>query len=95
MIQALFQNTVVAESEHTEKVDGNHYFPPESLRREFFSDNAKTTVCGWKGEANYYDLEVNGVSKAAVAWTYRSPKAAAAQIKDHVAFYGDVNVVET
>jgi uncharacterized protein (DUF427 family) len=92
MARAIWNGAVLAESDETVIVEGNHYFPPASVRREFFSDSPKTTVCGWKGTANYYDVTVDGETNAAAAWYYASPLDAADNIKDHVAFWGGVKV---
>jgi len=94
MAKATWNGTVLAESDETVMVEGNHYFPPASLNREFFADNAKTTGCPWKGTANYFDVVVDGETAPAAAWIYRDPKSAAAEIKDHVAFWGKVSVTE-
>jgi uncharacterized protein (DUF427 family) len=87
MPKALWNGHVVAEAERFEEVEGNVYFPPEALERAFVRPSERTTVCGWKGTASYFDL-VDGdqVARDAV-WTYREPKPAAADIKDHLAFY--------
>ena len=93
MPTALFNGVVVAEADETVMVEGNHYFPPESINEEFFSETPSyTTNCPWKGTASYYDVEVNGVRAEAVAWTYKDPSDKAAIIKDHVAFYPQVTV---
>jgi uncharacterized protein (DUF427 family) len=92
MARALLNGVVIAESHDTVIVEGNHYFPPESVREEFFTPSNKTTVCGWKGTANYYDVEVGDTVSRAAAWYYATPKEAAAEIKDHVAFWRDVEV---
>lgn len=92
MARALLNGVVIAESDDTVIVEGNHYFPPESVREEFFSPSDKTTVCFWKGTANYYDVEVDGTVSRAAAWFYATPKDAASEIKDHVAFWRDVKV---
>jgi len=89
---ARFKGTVIAQSDETQTVEGNPYFPPDSLKREFFKDSAKTTVCGWKGTANYYDVTVDGETAAAAAWYYAEPKRAAANIAGFVAFWGDIVV---
>lgn len=93
MAIATWNGAVLAESDATLIVEGNHYFPPESVNREFFTDSPKTTFCGWKGTAGYYDVTVDGQINAAAAWYYATPSAAAGQIKDHVAFWGGVTVV--
>lgn len=92
MAKATWNGVVIAESDETIVVEGNHYFPPESIKREFFSDADKTTVCGWKGTANYYDLTVGDETNPAAAWFYATPMEAASEIKDFVAFWGEVKV---
>ncbi|MEM6292401.1 MAG: DUF427 domain-containing protein [Myxococcota bacterium] len=92
MAKAIWNGRVLAESDDTVVVEGNHYFPPESLDKSLFRDSEKTTVCGWKGTANYFTVEVDGAVNEDAAWVYRSPKQAAAQIKDHVAFWRGVTV---
>ncbi|NNF07316.1 MAG: DUF427 domain-containing protein [Candidatus Eisenbacteria bacterium] len=92
MAKAVWQGVVLAESDKTVEVEGNQYFPPESLKKEFFQGNASTTVCPWKGTANYYDVVVNGKTNEGAAWFYKTPKDAAAQIKDHVAFWKGVEI---
>ncbi len=92
MVTATWNGTVVAESAETVIVEGNHYFPPQSLKQEFFNPIDRKTFCSWKGTASYFDLEVGGETNPAVAWTYPDPSSAAAEIKDHVAFYGSVDI---
>lgn len=92
MARATWNGVVLAESDATVIVEGNHYFPPESINPEFFSDSEKTTVCGWKGIASYYDVNVDGQLNPAAAWYYAAPKDAASEIKDYVAFWGGVRV---
>jgi len=93
MPKAEFNGVVVAESEVTIVVEGNHYFPKDSLNWDYFSDSAANqTVCPWKGTADYYDLSVDGESAEGVAWTYHEPKSKAEQIRDYVAFYPSVKV---
>ena len=92
MAKAVFEGTVVAESDAVETVEGNTYFPPGSLITEFFTPTERTTVCGWKGVANYYSVCVGGETTENAAWTYRDPKPAASNIKDYVAFYPAVTV---
>ena len=94
MTKAIVDGTVLAESDATVVVEGNHYFPPDSVKWEHFSETAHTTVCGWKGTASYYNLSVGDASLDNVAWTYHDPKDAAAEIKDFVAFYPQVSVEE-
>ena len=92
MPKAVFNGTVIAESDHTEIVEGNHYFPPQSVRTEFLSPTDLSTACPWKGDASYYDIEVGGQKATNSAWYYPAPKEKAAHIKDHVAFYPVVEV---
>jgi len=96
MARAQWNGEVIAESDRFEVVEGNVYFPADSLRSEFFRPSERTTVCGWKGTASYYDIVVSGETNAAAAWFYPDPKPAAANIaaniKDHVAFWSGVEV---
>ena len=92
MTTATWQKATLAESAHTERVEGNHYFPPDSIHREFFEPSHHTTVCPWKGTAHYYHVVVNGQRNENAAWFYPEPKAAAANIKDHIAFWKGVQV---
>jgi len=93
-MKAIWNDTVVAESDATVVVEGNHYFPPDSIRREYFESSATTSVCPWKGTASYYTLEVNGKRNPDAAWYYPDPKPAAGEIKDRVAFWRGVRVVD-
>jgi uncharacterized protein (DUF427 family) len=92
MAKATWQNATLAESGRTEQVEGNHYFPLESINREFFEPSDHTTVCPWKGTAHYYHVIVNGDKNENAAWYYPEPKPAAANIKDHLAFWKGVRV---
>lgn len=92
MATATLNGIVLAESDETVMVEGNHYFPPSSVNQQYFSDNPKTTACPWKGIASYYDVTVDGHTSPAAAWYYPAPKEAAAEIVDHVAFWGEVKV---
>ena len=92
MPKALFNGTVIAESDDYEVVEGNIYFPPESIKREYLRPSDLHTSCPWKGKASYYSLSVNGEEVPDVAWYYPEPSAAASQIKDYVAFYPAVQV---
>ncbi len=87
MAKATWNGVVIAESDSTELVEGNHYFPREAIKAELFSPTSHTTVCPWKGTATYFDVEVDGETLENAAWTYETPKDAAANIKGHVAFY--------
>ncbi|MDH3200687.1 MAG: DUF427 domain-containing protein [Myxococcales bacterium] len=92
MAKAIWQGTVIAESDEFEIVEGNVYFPPGAIKDEFFEPSAHQTVCGWKGTASYYDVVVDGTRNESAAWFYPAPKQAAANIKDHVAFWKGVTV---
>ena len=94
MPKAIWNNAVLAESDQTEVIEGNHYFPPDSLRRQYFRDSDAHTVCGWKGTASYYDVEVDKELNEQAAWYYPDPKPEAAKIKGFVAFWKDVEVVD-
>lgn len=91
-MKATWNGQTIAESDDTIVVEGNHYFPPQSIKREFFSDSGRTTVCPWKGTASYYNLKDGGTEAQNVAWYYPQPKEAASNIKDYVAFYPAVSV---
>ena len=92
MAKAMWEGTVLAESNQTIEVEGNQYFPPDAVKKEFFKSSAKHTVCPWKGTASYYDVEVNGKRNQDAAWFYPEPKPAASQIKDYVAFWKGVRI---
>ncbi|GGM62765.1 hypothetical protein GCM10012275_36880 [Longimycelium tulufanense] len=90
MLRAVWNGTVLAETPRTVRVEGNHYFPPESLRSEFFADSPTTSLCPWKGVARYYNLIVEGQLNPDAAWYYPKPSPLARRIKDHVAFWNGV-----
>jgi uncharacterized protein (DUF427 family) len=92
MTKAIWENTVLAESGQTVEVEGNQYFPPDSIKRDYFKPSATHTECPWKGTASYFDVEVNGKLNHDAAWYYPEPKQAAGQIKGYVAFWRGVNV---
>jgi uncharacterized protein (DUF427 family) len=92
MLKAVWNGMVLAESDDTVIVEGNHYFPRHSLNEEFFSDSAAHTVCPWKGLASYFDVVVDGQVNSGAAWYYPSPTPAAADIKGRVAFWRGVRV---
>lgn len=94
MPKAVWNGTVIAESDQTEVVEGNHYFPAESVHREYLRESEKTTECSWKGTANYYDVVVGDDVNSDAAWYYASPKPDAENIKNHVAFWKGVQVEE-
>ena len=91
-MRAIWNGRVLAESERSESVEGNVYFPPQSVRREFLRESSTRTVCPWKGVAHYYSLEVDGKSNPDAAWYYPEPKPAASKIRDHVAFWRGVTI---
>lgn len=90
--QAVFNDQVIAESDVVVLLEGNIYFPPESVRAEFLHRTRAKSLCPWKGIASYYAVEVAGVSDRNAAWTYRHPSPLARRIKDHVAFWHGVHV---
>ena len=92
-MKAIWNDTVLAESSDTEVVEGNHYFPPESIDKDFFEASDRTSVCPWKGTASYFSIVVDGDRNENAAWTYPNPKDAASEIKDHVAFWNGVEVI--
>lgn len=92
MAKAIWEGAVLAESDKTVEVEGNQYFPPETIHQEYFKPSSTHSVCPWKGNASYYTLEVNGKKNPDAAWFYPEPKSAASQIKDHVAFWKGVKV---
>jgi uncharacterized protein (DUF427 family) len=93
MAQAIWNGQVIAESDRTVVVEGNHYFPPESVKSEYLKTSSQTTICGWKGTAHYYDVVVNGQTNPAAAWYYPTPKEAAKHIEGRIAFWKGVDVV--
>jgi uncharacterized protein (DUF427 family) len=93
-MRAVWKGVVIAESDATRVVENNHYFPPDSVRREHLRRSATHTTCAWKGLASYYDVVVGDAVNRDAAWFYPDPKPAAAGIRDHVAFWRGVEVVE-
>lgn len=93
MKKAIWNGVVIAESDQTVVVEGNHYFPPNSINKEYFKESSQHTTCPWKGLASYYDIEVNGEKNSGAAWYYPNPSSAAANIKDQIAFWKGVEVV--
>jgi uncharacterized protein (DUF427 family) len=91
-MKATWNGTVIAESDATVVVENNHYFPASSVKTEYLRDSARTTVCPWKGTASYKTLVVDGAENPDAAWFYPSPKAEAARIADHYAFWRGVTV---
>ncbi|MFE4517721.1 DUF427 domain-containing protein [Kitasatospora sp. NPDC056783] len=92
MTTASWQGVVIAESDDTVVVEGNHYFPAEAVRSEYLRPSETTTVCPWKGTAGYYTLEVEGRTNPDAAWFYADPKPEAEHVRDRVAFWRGVEV---
>jgi uncharacterized protein (DUF427 family) len=92
MAKAVWNGTTIAESSKTEVVEGNHYFPADSIKRDYFKASETHSVCPWKGTASYYSLVVDGKENKDAAWFYPAPKEAAKEIKDAVAFWKGVEV---
>ena len=92
MPTATWNDTVIAESDETVVVEGNHYFPRDSVRADVLAPSSRTSVCPWKGTASYHDVVVDGAVNAGAAWYYPDPKPAAAEIRDRIAFWNGVTV---
>lgn len=92
MKKAIWNGIVLASSEKTIVVEGNHYFPEDSLSRDYFKPSPTHTTCSWKGVASYYNIEVNGQTNKDAAWFYPAPKDAAKNITNYVAFWKGVSV---
>ena len=91
-MKAVYNGQVIAESDDTVVVEGNHYFPAESLDQKFFIPSSHTSICPWKGTASYYNVVVDGQENDNAAWYYEEPSAAAAEIEGRVAFWNGVSV---
>ena len=91
-MKATWNNTVIAESDDTVVVEGNHYFPVDSVRPETLLDSATHSVCPWKGTASYYSVVADGATNTDAAWYYPAPKPAAARIEGRIAFWKGVQV---
>jgi uncharacterized protein (DUF427 family) len=94
-MKAIWNGEVIAESNNTLVVEGNHYFPVDSVDRKYFVESNTTSVCPWKGTANYFSLKVQGETNPDAAWYYAEPKPAAAEIKGRIAFWRGVQVAES
>jgi uncharacterized protein (DUF427 family) len=92
MAKAIWNGAVVAESDNCEIVEGNHYFPPDTIKAEYFQPSNTHTICSWKGEASYYTLRVDGQDNKDAAWYYPDPKPKAQNIKGYIAFWRGVQV---
>jgi uncharacterized protein (DUF427 family) len=91
-MKAIWNGEIIAESENTVVVEGNHYFPLDSINQEYLLESETHTTCPWKGKASYYNLQVNGQNNDNAAWYYPDPSNAASEIKDHIAFWKGVIV---
>jgi len=92
MPKAIWNNVILAESDQTIIVEGNHYFPPDSIKTSFLRESAARTFCAWKGTASYYDIVVDDQVNEQAAWFYPAPKTESAHIQDYVAFWKGVQV---
>ncbi|NCT18582.1 MAG: hypothetical protein COZ75_12100 [Flavobacteriaceae bacterium CG_4_8_14_3_um_filter_34_10] len=93
-MKAIWNDTIIAESKETKVIENNHYFPPSSLKQEYFKSSKTHTQCPWKGEASYYTIEVNGKTNPDAAWYYPETKELAKQIKGYVAFWKGVKIID-
>lgn len=93
-MKAIWNNQILAESNNTIELEGNHYFPPGSIQSQNFEKSQTNTICGWKGTASYYNIKVDGKINPDAAWYYPEPKDAAINIKDFVAFWRGVEVTK-
>ena len=93
-MKAIWNQKIIAESDNTVVVENNHYFPAESINKEFFKDSATQTHCPWKGKASYYSLEVEGQSNPDAAWFYPETSHAAKPIEGYVAFWKGVEIID-
>ncbi|QCR23322.1 DUF427 domain-containing protein [Pontibacter sp. SGAir0037] len=91
-MKAVWNEMVIAESDQTIQIEGNHYFPPNAIKQEFFELSETHTTCPWKGQASYYHVKVNGDVNPDAAWYYPNPKEAAKEIKGYTAFWKGVTV---
>ena len=92
MVQAVWNGVVIAESDRTVQLEGNHYFPRASVKAEYLIDSPTRSTCPWKGVASYYSVSVDGQVNADAAWYYPDPSSAASEIKDHIASWRGVAV---
>ncbi len=93
-MKAIWNNQIIAESNETKIIENNHYFPPESVNKEYLKPTELHTTCPWKGVASYYSLEIDGKVNQDAAWYYPNPSALAKEIKDYVAFWNGVEVTQ-
>jgi uncharacterized protein (DUF427 family) len=92
MPKAIWKGEVIAESDDVKVVEGNYYFPPEAVKKEFLRESDTTTLCPWKGIASYYTIAVGGDTNQDAAWFYPTPKQAAEYIRNYIAFWRGVEV---
>ncbi|WP_116040413.1 DUF427 domain-containing protein [Amycolatopsis palatopharyngis] len=92
MLRAVWHGIVIAETPRTVRIEGNHYFPPESVDKKYFVASKSRTLCPWKGVANYYDLKSGQRTSSNGAWYYPHPSPIARRIKNHIAFYDEVRI---
>ncbi|MBE0411290.1 MAG: DUF427 domain-containing protein [Anaerolineales bacterium] len=95
MVKAVWNGNVIAQSEQTIVVEGNYYFPPEAVESNFLVESETTSTCPWKGLASYYDIKVGDQVNRDAAWYYPQPKKAAEKIKNYVAFWRGVQIIES
>ncbi|MCX2743946.1 DUF427 domain-containing protein [Mangrovivirga sp. M17] len=93
-MKAVWKGKVIAKSDNTKVVEGNHYFPPSSVNDEYLAESYTTSKCPWKGTAHYYNINVEGNTNEDAAWYYPDPKDAASDIKDYVAFWNGVEITD-
>jgi len=93
-MKAIWNDTIIAESNNTIIIEGNHYFPHDSIKKEFYKSSKMHSVCPWKGQAHYYTLEVDGKQNVDAAWFYPEVSELAKSIQNHVAFWKGVTVIE-
>jgi len=93
-MKAIWNNKVIAESNETISLEGNEYFPPDSVKKEFLEPNDHHTVCPWKGKASYFDVVAEGKTNKNAAWYYPQPSTDAAHIKDYIAFWRGVQITQ-
>jgi uncharacterized protein (DUF427 family) len=94
MVKAVWKDKIIAESDNFEIVEGNYYFPPDSVKKEFLKESETHSTCPWKGYASYYDIIVDMDTNKDAAWYYPEPKPAASKIKNYVAFWKGVEIIE-
>lgn len=93
-MKAIWNNQILAESDHIIVIEGNHYFPPDSINKKYFVHNNTESTCPWKGVASYYTLDVDGQINTDAAWYYKNPKERAIEIKNYIAFWKGVKIEE-